>query len=216
MERRTALRNMGMAMGLTVATPTLISLLQSCQQEAAVLWTPKFFSSDQGVVLTKLVDIIIPKTDTPSASEVQVHAFIDGYINEVSEPGEQELMNMAFTAFIAKALADSGKTGAAELSAEELEPVLAAALATKGPEAESQLSEAVAAYQQALAAGEQAVLDEAFARTLFATNLRGAVIWAYKTSEYVGEKVLAYLPVPGGWTPCGDLDELTGGKAWSI
>lgn len=216
MERRKALRNMGMAMGLTVATPTLISLLQSCQREAALTWTPKFFSPEQGAVLMQLVDIIIPKTDTPSASELQVHAFIDGYTNEVSETGEQELMKMAFTAFIEKALSDSGKSGAAELAAEDLEPVLAAALAKKSPEEEAQMSEALAAYQQALEAGQQASLDEAIARSMFATNLRGGVIWAYKNTEYVGEKVLAYLPVPGGYTPCGDLNELTGGKAWSI
>lgn len=164
----------------------------------------------------KLVDIIIPKTDTPSASEVQVHAFIDGYTNEVSEPAEQELMKVAFAAFIDKALAESGKTGAADLSAEDLEPVLAAALAKKSPDEEAQMSEAIAAYQQAVEAGGQASLDAAVASSLFASNLRGGVIWAYKTSEYVGEKVLAYLPVPGGYTPCGDLDELTGGKAWSI
>ncbi len=216
MERRKALRNMGMAMGLTVATPTLISLLQSCQREAALTWTPKFFTAEQGAVLLKLVDIIIPKTDTPAASEVQVHAFIDEYTNAVSEPGEQDLMKMAFGAFIGKALADSGKTSAADLSAEDLEPVLAGALAKKSPEEEAQMFEAVAAYQQALEAGGEATLDEAIARSLFATNLRGGVIWAYKNSEYVGEKVLAYLPVPGGYIPCGDLDELTGGKAWSI
>ncbi|MEJ2163444.1 MAG: gluconate 2-dehydrogenase subunit 3 family protein, partial [Robiginitalea sp.] len=39
---------------------------------------------------------------------------------------------------------------------------------------------------------------------------------AYKTTEYIGEEILAYLPVPGEYIGCGDLDELTGGKAWSL
>lgn len=216
MERRTALRNLGMAMGLTAATPALIGILQSCQREASLPWTPKFFSADQGAVLARLVDIIIPKTDTPSASEVQVHAFIDGYVYEVLEKNEQDFMNRAFTAFIDKALADSGKKKAGDLSAEDLEPLLAQALARKEPDEEARISEAIAAYQQAVESGGQALLDEAVSRYLFANNLRGSVIWAYKTSAYVGEEVLAYLPVPGQYTPCGDLNELTGGKAWSL
>lgn len=216
MERRVALKNMGMAMGLTVATPALLSILQSCQREAALTWTPKFFSPEQGAVLIRLVDLIIPKTDTPSASEVQVHAFIDSYVHEVSEPSEQALMRMAFTAFINKALADSGKSEAPDLSAEDLEPVLAEALAKREAEEEARIFSEITSYQQAVEAGQEKTLDEAISRYMFANNLRGAVIWAYKSSEYVGEEVLAYLPVPGGYTPCGDLNELTGGKAWSL
>jgi len=40
-------------------------------------------------------------------------------------------------------------------------------------------------------------------------------ISAYKGSEYIGENVLAYLPVPGEYIACDDLQTLTGGKAWS-
>ncbi len=50
----------------------------------------------------------------------------------------------------------------------------------------------------------------------FAKNLRDMTIWGYKTSEYIGEEVLAYLPVPGEYIGCGDLNELTGGKDWSL
>ena len=38
---------------------------------------------------------------------------------------------------------------------------------------------------------------------------------AYKISETVGETVLAYEPVPGSYF-CGDLNELTGGRSWSL
>ena len=58
--------------------------------------------------------------------------------------------------------------------------------------------------------------SEEIARYAFANQIRDAAIWAYKSSEYVGEEVLAYLPVPGEYIGCGDLNELTGGKDWSI
>ncbi len=216
MDRRIALKNMGYAMGLTVATPTIISLLQSCGGETGPDWTPVFFSADQGSVLVKLVDIILPKTDTPSASEVGVHSFLDGYMDAVPEQGEQELLKMSLDAFIAEALSESGKAAAADLTAEDLEPVLAARLTKQTEEEEAAMYEAIGSYQEAMESGQEATLDNAIASRMFANNLRGAVIWSYRTSEQIGENVLAYLPVPGEYIPCGDVDELTGGKAWSI
>lgn len=216
MERRIALKNMGMAFGLTVATPTLLSILQSCQGEKEVTWTPLFFSPEQGAVLTVLVDVIIPKTDTPSASEVQVHQFIDRYVQEVSPVGDQLLISAGMNALIGQALKASGKSDALELNAEDLEKVLASALAPKSPEASTQLSEAVAAFNQSVNETGSGTLEDEMAASWFAQNLRGSVIWAYKTSEFIGEEVLAYLPVPGGYVGCGDVNELTGGKAWSL
>ncbi|MDO1499493.1 gluconate 2-dehydrogenase subunit 3 family protein [Winogradskyella maritima] len=95
MDRRKALRNMGLALGYTVATPTLISIVESCKQEPSFEWTPDFFSKDEGAVLTKLVDIILPKTDTPSASETQVHLFIDRFALEVMDEKQQNFVKMS-------------------------------------------------------------------------------------------------------------------------
>ena len=102
------------------------------------------------------------------------------------------------------------------LTVEDLEPVLAESLAKKTPEEEAVIMEAIGSYQEAVESGQEATLDEAISRYSFANNLRGSVIWAYKNTEYIGEEVLAYQPVPGEYIPCGDVDELTGGKAWSI
>ncbi len=207
---------MGMAMGLTLSTPTVLSILQSCQQDTGPDWTPVYFSEGEGRVLVHLVDLILPKTDTPSASELQVHAFLDSYMEAVPEKEEQDFMKMSFGSFIDKALADSGKEEAGDLTPEDLEPVLAESLAKRSPEEEAMIMEAINSYQEAIETGEPATLDEAISRYSFANNLRGTVIWAYKNTEQIGENVLVYLPVPGEYIPCGDLNELTGGKAWSI
>lgn len=215
MDRRKALRNMGLALGYTVATPTLISIVQSCKQEPSFAWTPDFFTKDEGAVLTKLVDIILPKTDTPSASETQVHLFIDRFAVDVMDEKQQNFVKMSMGRFIEKALSDSGKEKGADLTAEDLEPVLAAALKVS-KEDEAQNFESIKQYHEAVAEGKEPLLDDGVSRFAFANNLRGLTIMAYKTSEYVGENVLAYLPVPGEQIGCGDLQELTGGKAWSL
>lgn len=215
MDRRKALKNMGLALGYTVATPTLISIVQSCKNDAAITWTPDFLSPTEGSMLTQLVDIILPKTDTPSASEVQVHIFIDRFADQVMKKEQQDLFKMTMGKFLDKALQDSGKKEIADLGPEHLEPVLSDALKIS-KEDEAKKFKVINAYTESVKAGETASLDDEVSRFAFANNLRGLTILAYKSSEYVGENVLSYLPVPGEYIACGDLQELTGGKAWSL
>ncbi|WP_396632530.1 gluconate 2-dehydrogenase subunit 3 family protein [Maribacter sp. R86514] len=215
MDRRRVLKNMGMSLGYMVATPTLLSIVQSCKSEPALTWTPEFLTQTEGTVLSKLVDIILPKTDTPSASEVQVDVFIDRFAKDVMEKEKQDFLKMSMTKFTNKALADSGKEKAEDLTAEDLEPVLASSLKYNKDE-QAEMFKTINSYTKAIANGDTAELDDEVSRFAFANNLRGMTIWGYKASEYVGENVLAYLPVPGEYVPCGDLQELTEGKAWSL
>jgi len=215
MDRRIALKNMGLAMGYTIATPTLLSLVQSCNTVTTVDWTPDFFTKEQGNVLYKLVDIILPKTETPSASEVNVHVFIDRFTNEVIDDGQQALIKVSFEKFIETALEDSGKKKADDLTSEDLEPVLATALQLSEEE-EIQNAELTIKNTSALAKGENEASADDVVTYSFSKNLRDMTIWGYKTSEFVGEQVLAYLPVPGEYIGCGDVNELTGGKDWSL
>lgn len=237
MDRRKALKNMGLTLGYAVATPTLISIMQSCKNQAALDWTPNFFTKDEGIVLTHLVDIILPKTDTPSASELQVNLFIDQFADQVMYDGEayklfvntmdkesslgylskynKDYLKMTMGKFIEKALIDSGKEEAGDLTPEDLEPVLASALRTT-KEQEKANNKAIEAYMDTFIKGKPAQISDEVARYAFASNLRGMTIWGYKTSEYVAEEVLAYLPVPGEYIACEDVEKLTGGKAWSL
>ncbi|WP_299318987.1 gluconate 2-dehydrogenase subunit 3 family protein [uncultured Maribacter sp.] len=215
MDRRRVLKNMGMSLGYMVATPTLLSIVQSCKSEPALTWTPEFLAQNEGSVLSKLVNLILPKTDTPSATEVQVDIFIDRFAKDVMEKEQQDFFKMSMTKFIDKALADSSKEKAEDLTAEDLEPVLASSL-KYNKDQQTEMFESINSYTKAIAEGGTAELDDEVSRFAFANNLRGMTIWGYKASEYVGEEVLAYLPVPGEYVPCGDLQELTGGKAWSL
>lgn len=47
-------------------------------------------------------------------------------------------------------------------------------------------------------------------------SLRTRAIEAFKVNQLIGEKFLAYDPIPGAQAGCVDLDELTQGKAWSL
>ena len=47
-------------------------------------------------------------------------------------------------------------------------------------------------------------------------EIRDKTVWAYKSTEEIGENVLAYDPIPGIQIGCVSLEETTGGRAWSL
>lgn len=217
MERRKALKNIGMVFGYTIAAPTAFSILQSCSEKAAFAdWIPSFFDKNKGYALAQMVDVILPKTDTPSATEVNVHVFIDKFINEVLPEEQQLFTKSTLDVFMDKVLSESGKNSLEDIDAGDLDPLLSKYLAKQTDEEEKIQQNTIGAYMKAINAGEKAELNQDAACKAFAQNIRNMAVWAYKTSEYVGEEVLAYAPIPGEYIGCGDVEELTQGKAWSL
>jgi hypothetical protein len=190
MERRDALKNLGKAFGFAVATPTVLSILQSCSSSDGLSWAPQFFSSEEGSFLVKAIDVILPATDTPSASEVNVHVFIDKLIAECYDEGGQKWVRNLMSAFTTYVTEASGATSLGAISEANL----------------------VDSFTILFGERDESIPSEAYD---FAGNLRNMTISAYRGSEYIGENVLAYLPVPGEYVACDDLQTLTGGKAWS-
>ncbi|NNM23840.1 MAG: gluconate 2-dehydrogenase subunit 3 family protein, partial [Flavobacteriaceae bacterium] len=58
MERRQVLKNLGLGAGFLVASPSIMSLLQSCTSEPE--FNPVFLSKGEGHALRRIVDLIIP------------------------------------------------------------------------------------------------------------------------------------------------------------
>ncbi len=214
MERRTVLKNIGLSFGFLVATPTALSILQSCQTEEP--WLPSFFTEEEGIVLRKALDIIIPATETlPSAVEVNVHKFMDQYMKEVVEAEEQTLSKHLLGVLTGKLKRDTEKEELKKLKTEELEPVIAAAL-KKTKEEEQEIYQQMGPFVEAMASGGESDFSEENMIFVLLSNLRGLAVWGYRNTEFVGENVLAYAPIPGKQEGCVDLQETTGGKAWSL
>jgi hypothetical protein len=199
MKRRDALKNLGLAAGFAITAPSIFSMLQSCTTDVKT-WVPQFLTSDEQKVLTNLVDIILPKTaTTPSATEVKVPQFIDRYIHEVIETKDQEITRAAFNKLIG--LLKSSET-------ESIDYVTTAqytALLDKHLLITGDIDEEREANPEA----------EIMTTSEFLGQLKWMTINAYRNSEQVGENILVYEPVPAEYY-CGDLQELTGGKAYSL
>jgi hypothetical protein len=197
MKRREALKNIGFATGFFVATPTVMSLLQSCNTEIKT-WIPEFLTQEQGAMLTKLVDIILPKTDLPSATELNVPQFIDKYVSEVLEKDIQVQVTGGFDDVILE-LKESNNMDIEEISEESYKSILDKYLLVKG-EIDKEWDDNPD--------------SEIMTKSEFLNGLKNMCITAYLNTEEIGENVLKYDPIPSQYY-CEDLQELTGGISYS-
>ena len=79
--RRKALKNTISYFGLGLISPTLVSgVLSGCKIDYSEEWVPKKNDISNLNYIIEWIDIIIPETDTPSASKAMVDRFIDEMI----------------------------------------------------------------------------------------------------------------------------------------
>lgn len=201
MNRREVLKGLGFTLGYTLAATSIMSLLHSCKTESKI-WIPLFLSITEGIVLTSLVDLIIPKTESsPGALEVNVPEFIDLFVFKVYEDEEKIKFKEGMKSIL-MAL-NIVEDNISVVKTENYDNLLAKYL-----RASKELQEF---YNDIENEDNQ---DTIIFKTL--SNIRNTSVWAYKTSEQIGENVLAYDPVSGEQIGCAPLKDLTDGKAWSI
>jgi len=209
MKRRDAVKNLGMAFGTFVVTPTAIGLLQSCQAPQTK-WIPAFYSEEEGKVVRRLVDAFLPSVeDLPSATEVNVHVFVDKFVKDVMDFEDRKAHRESLQVTIKELLAVSGNENIDELESSDYDEFLASNL-SKSKEEDEAISATVSGADDPSSLPAEARVYS------YLTGLRGMSIWAYKSNELVGETILAYKPVPGEQRGCVDLHEATGGRVWSL
>lgn len=92
MERRELIKLVSLATGSLLSAPLMGSLIVGCKGDISVddqNYQLLFFEQKDFSLVQKLVDIILPKTDSPSASEVNVHKTIDLMIGTVYKPEQR-------------------------------------------------------------------------------------------------------------------------------
>ena len=211
MKRREAIKNLGLSLGFVVSTPTVLSLLHSCKNTVEP-WVPTFLNIEEGLVLQSLVDVILPKTDSPGALDVNVPQFIDAFVNETFEIEDKKHLKTEFSLLI-NSIKTKYNKNINEVTLKNYDDLLASYFKINDDKLsnwETQI-EAYKVTENPTTNGFESALQFDILN-----NIRSMSVFAYKSSEMVGENVLAYDPIPGVYIPCGDLNELTEGKAWSL
>jgi len=99
MRRRDIIKYTALATGVALSAPLILSLT-SCKAELHNNYIPTYFSEAELSKIANLVDIILPKTDSPAGTEVGVHQMIDQMVANVYKPDEQESYRKCFDALI--------------------------------------------------------------------------------------------------------------------
>lgn len=114
MERRDALRALASAAALTVIPH---KTLEAWSRVASGIPSPSELSPPHLALVKAIADTIIPRTDTPSATDVGVHKFVDVIVNEQLADAERTAALAWLDTIDARALRESNATFA-NLSAE--------------------------------------------------------------------------------------------------
>ncbi|MDN4500972.1 gluconate 2-dehydrogenase subunit 3 family protein [Alteromonadaceae bacterium BrNp21-10] len=186
MNRRQILKYAAMVTGTAICAPLTTAMLSGCTDQTSIPPTAgsasaaQFFSADEFKLLTQLIDVILPKTDTPAASEVGVHLIIDNMFAKVYDPEYQS----KFTTLLAELnqhLQDKDFFSASK----QQQVILLKALETVS---EDQRNNAYWSY----------------------IDIKQQTVVFYLSTEEIAENHLNYLPIPGEYKPCVSLEELGG------
>ena len=169
------------------------ALLSGCKVEPKLNFTPEFLSVDEVQSLTSMVDIIFPKTSTPSASEVGVTEFIDATLANVADVEGKEKFKAGMAKFNETVQKEHGK------AYNDLDEKTKLDFLTKLD---------ASAFSDDKKGKDNLLSD-------FWKGIKGDTYFGYFSSEKVAKEVLVYLPVPGPYVGCVDLMEATGGKTWA-
>ncbi|QLE01886.1 gluconate 2-dehydrogenase subunit 3 family protein [Galbibacter sp. BG1] len=192
MERRKALKNIGLSFGYVAATPTLFSILQSCKNEPDLDWQPSFFTEAQASMVNTITDLILPKTDNlPGAKDLNIPMFIDLSFKELLTEEEKKNIKKGAEETVVKLDNDFSEKSCDSLLA-------------------SYLNAPADIQQKYLTNIRQNNFDADALIYNFLIKVRANTVWAFKESEFIGEQVQVYEPVPGPFHGCIDWDKKIG------
>ncbi len=89
MDRRKALKTSAAFLGYAISASTTAAVLHGCKADSKPDWTPQFMNTESAMIIDKIASIIIPTTETPGAKEALVVRFIDGYLQDFSDPEDK-------------------------------------------------------------------------------------------------------------------------------
>lgn len=190
MKRRIAIKKLGLSIGGSLATPSLLGLLYPCQDRQEITQEAAdgllFFSKDQAKLVAQIAELIVPPTATPGAKDAQVHVFIDVMLADCYYEKDQQSF-----------LAGLSRLESASKSLYH-KPFLQAS-----PQ-----------QQVSLLKQEARIEREPKGPTPFFRLMKELTLLGYFTSEPGATQALAYVAVPGRFEGCVPLRE--GQKAWAI
>lgn len=196
MNRREALQQIAWLMGGAISAPALLGLLNGCTARQQTGWKPVFLTEEQGALVAEIVEIMIPRTDTPGAQDVGVPAFIDVMLKDAYPKEDQERFVAGLKEFDAQAQSKH------RLPFMQLDP--------------SQRTSLVQTTHDIATAAERSYTGDGLPSRPFILMTKELALLGYFTSQAGATQVLQYNPLPGVFRGCVALSEAGTGKTWAV
>lgn len=178
MNRREMLKYTALLTGGAVSASFATVFLSGCSAPADEVSELHFFDTDQFELVSLLTDTILPRTDSPSATDVNVHHTFDTMIGLVFDVDFKTNFRNQWG---------------------ELENYLAGHNFRQLGQVERVV------LLQNLELNPDAGTDSALQAYM---EVKQQVIAYYLTTEEVGREYLNYLPIPGDYEPCISVDDV--------
>lgn len=190
MNRREALRYTAWITGSAISASLASAILSGCSEQTTAPNKAKgtgisapsnllhFFTPEQFTLVGLLADTILPRTDSPSATDVKVHITLDSMLGQVFDSAYQ-------TTFKTQWLILENYLGQQKFL-------------QLSPTDQVETLKSLELSQDENVVGAKKALVE----------FKQQVIAYYLTTEEIGEKFLNYLPIPGFYKPCISVDEV--------
>ncbi len=186
MNRRDAIKNTALLMGGALSATTLSAVLNGCNASEEKGEKSSFTENEKSMI-TKIADVIIPKTHTPGAVDVGVPAFITMMIQDCYDETTQKKFHKGLETY-------------SEWCAKKYGENFLELPADKQKKAVADLDKAVL--------GEEKNEKLSFYKTFKELTLLG-----FFTSESGATETLRYIQVPGDYDGC--VPYKKGDKAWA-
>lgn len=190
MNRREWLKSMSLLAVGAVAAPSLLAVFDAHAAAQNSNAATPFFSKAQSDLISAVVDIVIPRTDTPGALDAGVPRFIDQMFKDVYTKEEQQRYTRSLASF-------EEKSGKAFL---QLDAAQRKALITR-------------LHEEALAKGTG--LEPTSAPAFVLTTKKLAML-GFFMSQPGCTQVLQYVAVPGAYHADIPLSQAGNGRAWAV
>lgn len=207
MNRREALRGLSLSIGYVVAVPTVLNTLQSCTTETPT-WKSKFLNENEKVMVSHLVDIILPASEIPGGLDLNLPEFIDLMCKDVLSEADQDFYHQGSKLFAARFEKSFGHV-ADKADRKEIETLFSSYFDKPQEDSQRIIKDQGKGIDEIDPSEKDDYLIYKF---LFQT--RTFSLLGYYTSEKIGKEVLNFDPIPGVWEPCIPEEDI--GNAWAI
>ena len=218
MNRREAIQRVAMLMGGAISAPALLGVLEGYAKEPGPDWKPAVLGKDEFAVVSRIADIMLPRTDTPGALDAGVPAFIDTMLKEVYSKESQDRYLKGLHDFDTAAKETQHKPFL-KLDAAQQKALVQrfqdAAIAEERAEAAKEQKELVQAVHNATVLEQHTEPSVWSQPRSFILTTKELALLGFFTSRPGATEVLQYVAIPGAYHGCLPVNQAGNGKRWA-